>query len=228
MELSMYERIRDYMSECVHDNAHDREHINRVLAVALDIAQYEPEGTVDGDVLVAACLLHDIGRPEQMSDPSLCHAEVGSKKAYDFLKAQGWSEDKACHVRDCILTHRFRVNNQPATIEAKILFDADKVDATGALGLARTIYYKATLADVLYTRTAAGEVLDGTAKDEPDSLFREYRFKLRNLYGQFWTARATELAEKRRAAAESFYEDMLGEVRSSYSGMSLLGKYVKG
>jgi uncharacterized protein len=60
------------------DSAHDTEHIYRVLYVALDIARYEEN--VDGDVLIAACLLHDIGREEQNADPAVCHAAAGGGK----------------------------------------------------------------------------------------------------------------------------------------------------
>ena len=66
--------LETYMQTCMQDSAHDREHIYRVLSNALEIAKTEPE--VDYDILIAACLLHDIGRPEQFADPSLCHAAV--------------------------------------------------------------------------------------------------------------------------------------------------------
>ena len=81
----------------------------------------------DVDVLIASCLLHDIGRQEQFADPKICHARAGAKKAYDFLKENGFSDEFSKKVSQCILTHRYRRSNLPESLEAKILFDADKI-----------------------------------------------------------------------------------------------------
>ena len=89
MTRETYTMLENYMCSCMTDIAHDKEHIYRVLYRALEIAEEEP-GT-DYDVLIAACLLHDIGRQEQFENPKVCHAEAGAKKAYDFLKEQGKS-----------------------------------------------------------------------------------------------------------------------------------------
>ena len=86
------------------DSAHDKEHVYRVLYTALAIAKKEREADVD--VLIAACLLHDIGRQEQVADPKVCHASAGAKKAYDFLKEKGFSDEFSKKVSQCILTHR--------------------------------------------------------------------------------------------------------------------------
>ncbi len=206
----------------MQDSAHDREHIYRVLYTALDIAQYEKN--VDYEILIAACLLHDIGRNEQFENPKLCHAEVGSKKAYDFLLLRGWSEERAAHVRDCIYTHRFRSENPPKTIEAKILFDSDKIDVAGAIGIARSLVYRGKVSEPLYTFNSDGTVNDGRNTSEP-SFFREYQYKLKNIYGRFFTKRGEEIGLQRRKAAEDFYDAMLSEVCKSYnSGTELLGE----
>jgi len=126
LDKSIFDQIENYMSECMKDSAHDKEHIYRVLYLAMDIAQYEND--VDKEVLITACLLHDIGRTEQFRDPKLRHEQVGSQKAYDYLIKNNWSENCAQHIRDCILSHRYRSDNPPSSIEAKILFDADKLD----------------------------------------------------------------------------------------------------
>ena len=130
MTQKTFDLLESHMLACMGDSAHDAEHVRRVLYLALEIAESEP--SADRDVLIAACLLHDIGREEQFRDPSLCHAQVGAEKAYRFLLDHDFSEDFAAHVRDCIRTHRFRSGDPPATIEARILFDADKLDVTGA------------------------------------------------------------------------------------------------
>ena len=107
---------------------------------ALQIAKGYPD--VNRDILIASCLLHDIGRMKQFQNPQLCHAEEGGKMAYEFMRSLGWNEKDCKHIQECITTHRFRTDRQPESIEAKILFDADKLDVTGALGISRTLLYK--------------------------------------------------------------------------------------
>lgn len=111
------------MRSNMQDSAHDAEHIYRVLNQALIIAKSCEN--VNYDILIAACLLHDVGRPARFADPKLCHAEVGCEMAYRFLMELGWSKDACNQIKHCVWTHRFRNNRQPETIEAKILFDAD-------------------------------------------------------------------------------------------------------
>lgn len=208
--------LENYMLSCmdVNDSVHGSDHIYRVLYTALDIAEYEE--SVDYDVLIAACLLHDIGRAEEFADPAVCHAQVGAKKAYQFLMEHGFAETFSSHVRDCIYTHRFRSENPPISIEAKILFDADKIDATGAIGIARTLMYKAMVSEPLYLLTEDGQVSDGITDEEP-SFFQEYHHKLAGLYSQFFTKRATELAAQRRDTATVFSKRLLEEIQGVYS-----------
>ena len=164
--------------------------------------------------MTAACLLHDIGRPEQFADPRLCHAEVGSKKAYDFLIGIGWTEGRAAHVRDCVYTHRFRSDKPPQSIEAKILFDADKIDVSGAMGMARSLMYKGAVGEPLYTMNPDGSINNGSNTREP-SFFREYHFKLKKIYEKFYTKRGLEIALDRKRAAEDFYNALLAEVKGA-------------
>ncbi len=204
-----YALLENYMCACMDDSAHDREHVYRVLYNALRIAKTEQN--VDYDVLIAACLLHDIGRREQFADPAVCHARAGSEKAYRFLTEQGFGVEFAEQVRHCILTHRFRKALPPQSVEAKILFDADKLDVTGAIGIARTLMYKADVSEPLYHVLSDGSVSDGTLEESP-SFFREYHFKLKGLYVKFYTAEGARLAAGRRAIARVFCENLYREV----------------
>lgn len=213
MNKSTFTLFENYMLSCMGDSAHDKEHIYRVLYNALDIA--DAEGNVNYDVLICACLLHDIGRKEQFEDPSLCHAAVGSEKAYKFLTDNSFSDQFSKEVRDCIRTHRFRKSDPPSTIEAKILFDADKIDVAGALGIARTLIYKGKIGEPLYSLLPDGSVSDG-ANDTLPSFFQEYKYKLENLYSHFYTKRGHEIAESRRTAAKAFYESIYKEVTSAH------------
>lgn len=222
MDKVAYKLIEDYMLECMQDSAHDKEHVYRVLYCALIIANTEKN--VDYDVLIGACLLHDIGRKEQFENPDLCHAQVGSEKAYRFLREHGFSEDYAEKVKHCIVTHRFRKSNPPQSLEAKILFDADKLDAAGALGIARTLVYKGIVSEPLYSLLPDGSVSDGEGDTTP-SFFQEYKYKLENIYSKFFTKKAAEMAAERRHAAVDFYNSLLKEVKDSYkNGQACLEK----
>ena len=213
MRRSEFSAIHDYMLECMErDSAHGRDHVERVLFTALELASGET--TLDHDVLIAACLLHDIGRREQNADPSLCHAQVGAEKAYRFLRARGWTEELARQVESCIRTHRFRSSGPPESIEAKLLFDADKLDAAGAVGIARTLLYHGRAGEPLYTQTEDGAVSDGSGDREP-SFFQEYQAKLAGIYEHFYTPQAARLARTRQAAAVQFYQALLQEVGTS-------------
>lgn len=226
VKASDYQRIEQYMLDCMEDSAHDQEHIYRVLYVALDIA--EKEEHVDCDVLTAACLLHDIGRREQFENPQLCHAAVGAEKARAFLKRNGFASVFAESVASCIRTHRFRTENSPESLEGRILFDADKIDVCGALGIARTICYQGQTGQPLYVLRENGEISDGSGDTSP-SFFREYKYKLETLYTQFYTERGKEIALERQNAAATFYKNMLEEITASRRrGMELLSKNLNG
>ncbi len=213
------------MLSCMDDAAHDKDHIYRVLYNALEIAK--SENGVDYDVLITACLLHDIGRREQLEDPSVDHAEFGGEKAYIFLTENGKPREFAERVRDCIFTHRFRKSRPPQSTEAKILFDADKLDVTGAIGIARTLVYKGAVKSPLYSTDEFGMPTSGE-NDASPSFFQEYNFKLKNLYSLFYTERGAELAEQRRDAARNFYDSISKEVQSAYiNGVSELKKLLE-
>jgi len=216
----MYAKLEDYMLSSMEDSAHDKEHIYRVLYNALEIARGEEK--VDYDILIAACLLHDIGRKEQFADPGLCHAAVGAEKAHRFLTEQGFGADFAEAVAHCIRTHRFRKAMPPQTVEAKILFDADKLDVTGAIGIARTLMYKADMAEPLYHLLPDGSISDGS-EDLGPSFFREYKFKLEKMYDRFYTKTGEAMARQRQKIAADFYDSLYREVNTGYvEGKELL------
>ena len=218
MDRKTFALLEGYMLSCMKDVAHDREHVYRVLNNAAEIAKAEAD--VDWDVLIASALLHDISRPEQMADNRIDHALHGAEKAFAFLMENGFGADFSAHVRDCIRTHRFRKTEPPSTLEARILFDADKLDVCGAIGIARTLEYSGETGRPIYTRDETGMISDGTG-DTADSFFREYKFKLEGMYGRFLTRRGAELAKARKRTAADFYQALLVEVKQS-EGLSIL------
>lgn len=213
MKKETYTILENFMLSCMDDSAHDKEHIYRVLYNALEIAK--TENNTDYDVLIGSCLLHDIGRKEQFENPGLCHAMAGSEKAYQFLIEHGFETGYAEQVKHCIQTHRFRKTSPPQSLEAKILFDADKLDVAGAMGIARSLIYKGIVSEPLYSLRPDGTVSTGE-NDTAPSFFHEYKYKLENLYTHFYTIRGAELAKERQRIAVEFYNCLYQEANSSY------------
>jgi len=204
MPNNFYKTIESYMLEQMKDSAHDKYHIYRVLDTAMKIAAHEPNADIT--VLTAACFLHDIGRDAQAQNPNLCHAQVGAEMAYNFLEMQGYKH--ATHVRDCISTHRYRGDNLPQTIEAKILFDADKLEASGVIGIARTLIYAGQHSCPLYELDDNGKIII----DSGDTFVTEYNYKLKNISDCLYTAHAKVIAQKREKAARDFYNALVKEI----------------
>ncbi len=219
MDKQRWAKLEEYMLLRMQDSAHDRQHVYRVLNNAIEIARGEEN--VNMDVLLTAALLHDIGRADEKADPKADHAVTGGDRAYQVLMMDvGYDHAFAEHVRQCIRTHRFRRNDPPASIEARILFDADKLDVCGAIGIARTLMYSGAHDRPIYTNNLDGSISDGKG-DTADSFFREYRFKLEGMYDRFLTRRGAELAKERQRAAVDFYEALLGEVRTGEGKMAV-------
>lgn len=116
--------------------SHSFDHIIRVTNTCLELA---PKLDAHLDVLLIASMFHDVGRPIEEIN-GRCHAEVSAEKAVEFLDGLNLTLLKQ-DVTEAILSHRFSKNIAPKTIEAKILQDADALDALGAIGLYRTISF---------------------------------------------------------------------------------------
>ncbi|MDD5738794.1 MAG: HD domain-containing protein, partial [Candidatus Pacebacteria bacterium] len=170
---SKLQKIKEVVEKELSCSAHSLDHITRVYNLALNLAKGE---NVDMEVLEAAVLLHDIARVKEDTDPSgnTNHALLGAEMAEKILIEIGFSEQKIKHITECVRTHRNKGNNRPQTIEAKILFDADKLDSLGCIGIARAfaiggqygqkIYSDIPLEDYIKDNLIGGTI-DGKIKD---------------------------------------------------------------
>ena len=110
---------------------------------------------VDMDVLLAAAYLHDIGRSYQdESNGAVCHAEKGAQMAEPIVEKLALSEAQKKNILHCIRSHRFRGRHEPETPEARVLFDADKLDAIGAVGVARAFLFAGEVGARLHSAEA--------------------------------------------------------------------------
>jgi len=201
-------QIHGHMLAMMSDSAHDCEHVHRVMRMCEKIARQYPQA--DGDILYASACLHDIGRSAQAKDPSVDHALYGAALAYEFLRAIGWDEARAEHVRACIRTHRYRGSEEPESIEAKILFDSDKLDVLGAMGVARTLMYAGAEGEMLYRP----EELEDEEFRCRESFLTEYRRKLKNASARLYTQYAKEIAVGRDETMNAFVAALLREARA--------------
>jgi uncharacterized protein len=117
------------------DPAHDFQHIMRVYKNAELIGKKEG---ADLDVLLPAVLLHDLVVYPKGSAKTSKSADDSADMAERWLRSYGYPRERIERISYCIRTHSYSKRLVPATLEGKILQDADRLDALGAIGIART------------------------------------------------------------------------------------------
>ena len=183
------------------DAAHAFDHVLRVLVLAERIALAEG---ADLTIVRTATLLHDVARREP--DHHLRGAERARALLADYPAAQ---VDAVAHA---IEAHRFRKPPAPATLEAACLFDADKLDAIGAIGAARAIAYGATHGQRLWSQP-----LDEIRADQPppgNDLYtssHEFVYKLATLETRLLTPTARAIARQRHDVMAAFFQQLNAE-----------------
>jgi len=203
-----------------NDPVHGFDHILRVYRLAERLARAEG---ADLEIVRAAALLHDAegeNSPSQRSSVARhsenrpAHHHISAQYAAQVLRVEGWSERRITAVQHCIRAHRFRDDSeQPETLEAKVLFDADKLDAIGAIGVARAVAYAARASQPVYAPPS--ERFINTGEREPNELhsaYHEYLFKLRRLRSLMYTTAGRALAEERHHFMAAFFERLESEI----------------
>ncbi|MBW3622347.1 MAG: HD domain-containing protein [Armatimonadetes bacterium] len=140
--LQRLERLAEPWLERLTEPSHDGEHVRRVLRLAERLGA---EDQADGEILRAAALLHDLGRA--LPESSRPHVELSVEIAHDLLERSGFPPEKRDVVLHCIRAHSYSRGIPPETLEAKILRDADRLDALGVMGIIRTFSYGGTFYD---------------------------------------------------------------------------------
>ncbi len=195
------------------DDIHGFGHIRRVHALALRLARAEG---ADEAIVSAAALLHDAADadPRQAAARS-AHQHASAAFARRILQAEGWEESRIRAVEHCIRAHRWRDRSEePSTPEARILFDADKLDAIGAIGAARALAHAALSGAPFYAPPSAHFLRTGqTEAGEAHSAYHEYAFKLRRIQERLYTTAAKRLAEERQRLMEGYFEHLALETR---------------
>ncbi|MEA0552358.1 HD domain-containing protein [Lysinibacillus irui] len=200
---NLLDKVRDVYAQ--FDASHDFQHIERVYQNALAILQSEP--TADAEVVKIAVLLHDV------SDKKY----TDSKEQEEQLIAElPLSEDKKQHIRDCIAQVSFNGGNEleATSLEAKIVRDADRLDAIGAIGIARTFAYGGAKGRKLYDKDeeARANMSESEYRQKNTSSVTHFYEKLLLLKDLMVTEKGKKMALERHQFMESFLQQLQHEI----------------
>ena len=186
--------------------AHDFDHVRRVLALA------ERIGTAEGAnmrIVRTATLLHDMARAEAAVSGE-CHARLGAERARDVLA--GFPPEEVDAVAHAIAAHRFRNDVRPETLEAQVLSDADKLDAIGAIGVARAYAVAGRLGSRLWGVVDDDYHEKDAHSPQDHTPVHEYVYKLARLKDQMHTPAARQIAAGRHDFMVQFFQRLDKEV----------------
>lgn len=212
--MDLIEKTREFAAT-FHEgepSSHDMSHINRVEALCMEIQKEE-----GGDLLILrlAALLHDVGvikEHEEGGDHALYSAEIAS----ELLTRAGVEKKTIDAVKYCILTHRFSGGKIPETIEARILQDADRLDALGAIGIFRSILSMGALRMLKHvTGLDKGDSKKTVYIEDPVEGFNEYmRYKPFTIPEKLNTDTAKRIAGERLKIMHLYLEALNLETES--------------
>lgn len=194
------------------DPVHGFDHVLRVLRL---VERIGPELGADAEILHAAALLHDVTDAAPGEGGGRASHELTSAAfARQALQDEGWPEARIGAVEHCIRAHRFRSSETPQTLEAKVLFDADKLDVVGAFGVSRTLGYAQQAGQPVFAEPSARFLESGEREPgEAHSAYHEYLFKLRRIAERLYTDPARRIAAQRFVVLEAFFEQLAAEAR---------------
>ena len=187
--------------------SHNWDHTLRVSRLCERIGSAEG---VDLDVVMIAAYLHDIARScQDESNGAVCHAEKGARMAAPIVEKLALSGARKKNILHCIRSHRFRGNHRPRTPEARVLFDADKIDAIGAIGVARAFLFAGEVGARLHNGEA--NIEDTRPYSLDDTGYREFKVKLGRIKDRIQTREGMKLADERHAYMEDFFKRFIEE-----------------
>ncbi len=204
------EKARSYFSSA--KASHGWDHTKRVHRICMYIG--DKEGA-DPAILGIAAYLHDIARFEQDKNKGgFCHAEKGADMARKILEDYSFKKEYIDSIAHCIETHRYRNDKIPETIEAKVLFDADKIDSIGAVGIGRVFMFAAEIGANLHDPNV--DVENTAQYTEDDTAYREYLAKLQYINDRMMTSEGRKIAEERHRFMAEFFDRFNQEIKGKF------------
>ncbi|MBX5022843.1 HD domain-containing protein [Rhizobium lentis] len=189
------------------DGSHDLAHILRVFRNAMRI--HAGEGG-DGRVLAAAVLLHDCVAVEKNSPLRSKASALAAEKASVILGELGWSEADIEAAAHAITAHSFSAGVPPQTLEAKILQDADRLDAIGMVGVARCFYIGGRMGSELYD--PFDPAATNRALDDKRYAIDHFQTKLFKLADGLQTETGRRIAAARDRSLRDFLAAFMDEI----------------
>ena len=190
------------------DGSHDLTHIQRVWRNALDIAA--TESTADTELLLAAVILHDCVAVETESPLRSQASRLSAERARSLVASLGWAPDRVDALAHAIATHSFSAGLKPETLEARIMQDADRLDAIGAIGVARCFYIAGRLQSGLYSSDDPSA--ETRALDDRRFALDHFKAKLFQVVDGFLTPAGQVMAAERGRTMHAFVDSLLAEI----------------
>ena len=191
------------------DPGHGLAHLERVVATALRLAAEEG---ARAEVVLPAAWLHDCVHVAKDSPDRARASGLAAENAAGFLKDAGYPERWLADIRHVIEAHSYSAGIPPRTIEAKVVQDADRLDALGAVGVARCIAVGSALGRPLYQ--ANDPFCSARAPDDSGASVDHFYSKLLKLAGTMQTAAGRREAERRTAFIRAFIAQLQSEIGS--------------
>lgn len=189
------------------DGAHDDAHLLRVWRNVEKIVGVEGGDT---EILTAATLLHDCVWIDKTAPHRAQASSLAAAKAGQILAALHWPDRRINQVSHAIAAHSFSAAIPPRSLEAKVLQDADRLDAMGFIGLARCFYLTGARGSAIY------DPADPAARDRPLDETRfaldHFQTKLLRLGDNFQTGTGQKLATERAAILRACFDGLLAEI----------------
>ena len=189
------------------DGAHDVSHLERVWRNARAI--HAEEGG-DLELLAASVLLHDCVQVPKNSPLRDTASRLAADEARKLLQILGWEKPRIETVAGAIESHSYSAGIAPASLEGRILQDADRLDAIGMTGIARCFYTAGRMGSSLYSPIDPRG--DTRPLDDRQFALDHFPRKLLKLVDGFQTAAGRHLALQRQRALQEFYQGMLAEI----------------
>lgn len=189
------------------DGSHDVAHLHRVWKNCRQISLAEGG---DQQILCAAVLLHDCVAVEKNSPQRHLASRMAAEKAGIALATLGWSDENINKTAHAIEAHSFSAAIPPQTLEAKILQDADRLDAIGMIGVARCFYIGGRMRSALYDAT--DPLAQQRQYDDKRFTLDHFETKLFKLQEGFQTAAGRRMAALRTERMRRFLSELLEEV----------------
>jgi uncharacterized protein len=192
------------------DATHSFDHVLRVLKLAERIGEAED---ADLEIVRTAALLHDMGRGAA-EGAGVDHAVFAAERIPKILNDHPPAQVRA--VQHAVAAHRFRTDPEPVTLEAKVLFDADKLDAIGAVGIARAFAYGGAHGQRIWASAESVDLARWEAKGDnarDHTPVHEFVVKLSRIKERLFTDAGLALAEERHDYMVAFFRRLDAEVR---------------